>query len=58
MTERPVPTTGSGAARLVATVEAAPAEPEALIASVSRALDAFARGTTTDDRAILVLHRK
>jgi GAF domain-containing protein len=46
-----------GDARLIATVEGAPSEPEELIASVSAALDAFARGTTTDDRAMLVLRR-
>jgi GAF domain-containing protein len=46
-----------GEARLIATVDSAPVEPDALLASVSAALDAFARGTTTDDRAMLVLHR-
>jgi GAF domain-containing protein len=46
-----------GDARLIATVDGAPAEPDALLATVSAALDAFARGTTTDDRAMLVLHR-
>jgi GAF domain-containing protein len=46
-----------GDARLTATVGAAPAEPEALIASLSEALDAFAHGATTDDRAMLVLRR-
>ena len=46
-----------GDARLIAAVDAAPAEPDALIASLSATLEAFARGTTTDDRAMLVLHR-
>jgi serine phosphatase RsbU (regulator of sigma subunit) len=44
-----------GDARLVATVGKAPAGPSALIASVSAELDAFAVGTTTDDRAMLAL---
>jgi serine phosphatase RsbU (regulator of sigma subunit)/PAS domain-containing protein len=47
-----------GDERLVTTVGAAPSEPDALIASVSEALDAFAMGTVTDDRAMLVLQRK
>jgi PAS domain S-box-containing protein len=45
-----------GDARLVATVDAAPAEPEPLLAAVSAALDAFTRGTAVDDRAMLALH--
>jgi serine phosphatase RsbU (regulator of sigma subunit) len=46
-----------GDGRLVATVAAAPGEPEALIASVSEALDGFAVGAATDDRAMLALQR-
>ena len=46
-----------GDARLVETVAAAPADPCELIGSVSRALDAFAVGATTDDRAMLALQR-
>jgi phosphoserine phosphatase RsbU/P len=46
-----------GDARLLATVAAAPAEPYELIAAVSAALDAFAVGKTTDDRAMLALRR-
>jgi serine phosphatase RsbU (regulator of sigma subunit) len=48
-----------GDARLVATIASAPGEPDALIASVSAALDAFAAGAsaTTDDRAMLALRR-
>jgi GAF domain-containing protein len=46
-----------GDARLLAAVEAAPGEPEALLAAISRALDGFASGTALDDRAMLVLTR-
>jgi serine phosphatase RsbU (regulator of sigma subunit) len=46
-----------GEARLIATVEAAPAEPEALLTAVSATLDGFTHGTAVDDRAMLVLHR-
>jgi len=46
-----------GEARLLAAVAAAPSEPEALLAAVSAALDAFAEGTVLDDRAMLVLQR-
>jgi PAS domain S-box-containing protein len=42
--------------RLVATVDAAPADPQALLAAVSATLDAFTEGTAVDDRAMLVLH--
>ena len=56
VTDLPGETERFGDARLLATVDAAPAEPEALIASVSATLDAFAGGTTSDDRAMLVLH--
>jgi GAF domain-containing protein len=46
-----------GEARLRAAVDAAPGEPAALLAAVSRALDAFAHGTGLDDRAMLALNR-
>ncbi len=46
-----------GEARLAAAVEAAPADPKALLAAVSEALDGFAEGTFLDDRAMLVLQR-
>jgi serine phosphatase RsbU (regulator of sigma subunit)/PAS domain-containing protein len=46
-----------GDERLRAAVDAAPLDPDALLAAVSAALDAFARGTVLDDRAVLVLHR-
>ena len=40
-----------------AAVDAAPADPEGLLGGVSAALDAFARGTVLDDRAMLALQR-
>ncbi|HZH25306.1 MAG TPA: SpoIIE family protein phosphatase [Solirubrobacteraceae bacterium] len=46
-----------GDERLHATVATAPAEPTALLAAVSAALDAFARGAGQDDRAMLALQR-
>ena len=46
-----------GDARLHATVAAAPAEPAALLAAVSAALDEFSRGAGLDDRAMLALQR-
>jgi serine phosphatase RsbU (regulator of sigma subunit)/PAS domain-containing protein len=46
-----------GEARLRAAVDAAPAEPEALLEAVSRALDEFAAGGGLDDRAMLALER-
>jgi serine phosphatase RsbU (regulator of sigma subunit) len=46
-----------GEARLRAAVDAAPGDPSALLAAVSRALDAFAEGTGLDDRAMLALSR-
>ena len=46
-----------GDERLRATVERAPAEPDALLRTVSRALDAFAHGTGLDDRAMLAVQR-
>jgi sigma-B regulation protein RsbU (phosphoserine phosphatase) len=57
VTETPGADTRFGEARLAAAVEAAPAEPEALLSAVSAALDAFAEGTVLDDRAMLVLQR-
>ena len=36
-------------------MDAAPADPEALLARVRAALDAFQRGTVVDDRAMLAL---
>jgi serine phosphatase RsbU (regulator of sigma subunit) len=46
-----------GDERLGAAVAAAPAEPEALLAAVSAALDDFADGAGFDDRAMLALQR-
>ena len=46
-----------GGARLRAAVDAAPAEPSALLAAVSTALDEFAHGAGLDDRAMLALQR-
>ena len=46
-----------GEARLIEAVGAAPPEPRALLRTVSRALDGFARGTALDDRAMLALRR-
>jgi hypothetical protein len=43
--------------RLLAAVDAAPGEPEALVAGLGAALDEFASGMALDDRAMLVLHR-
>jgi GAF domain-containing protein len=47
-----------GDERLLAAVAAAPRAPEALVAGVAQALDAFARGTVLDDRAMLVIARR
>jgi len=44
-----------GDARLVATLTGAPQDPKGILATVSAALDAFSHGTTSDDRAMLVL---
>jgi serine phosphatase RsbU (regulator of sigma subunit) len=55
VTETPGANGRFGEARLAAAVDAAAAEPEALLATVSAALDAFAEGTVLDDRAMLVL---
>jgi serine phosphatase RsbU (regulator of sigma subunit)/PAS domain-containing protein len=57
VTETPGANGRFGEGRLAAAVDAAPAEPEALLATVSAALDAFAEGTVLDDRAMLVLQR-
>jgi serine phosphatase RsbU (regulator of sigma subunit) len=57
VTETPGEAGRFGDARLLAAVEAAPAEPGALLAAVSATLDAFAHGTALDDRAMLVLAR-
>ena len=46
-----------GEARLCAVVDAAPAEPDAVLEAVSAALDAFAHGAGLDDRAMLALQR-
>jgi serine phosphatase RsbU (regulator of sigma subunit)/PAS domain-containing protein len=46
-----------GEARLAAAVESAPPDPERLLAAVSAAVDAFAEGTSLDDRAMLALQR-
>ena len=46
-----------GEARLRAAVDAAPAEPEALLDAIARALDAFADGGGLDDRAMLAVQR-
>jgi PAS domain S-box-containing protein len=46
-----------GEARLRAAVDAAPAEPAALLDAVSARLDGFASGTRLDDRAMLALQR-
>jgi serine phosphatase RsbU (regulator of sigma subunit) len=46
-----------GDERLRAAVDAAPAEPGALLRAVSHTLDAFAHGTGMDDRAMLALQR-
>ena len=46
-----------GEARLRAAVDAAPAEPAALLDAIARALDAFAEGGGLDDRAMLAVQR-
>jgi phosphoserine phosphatase RsbU/P len=46
-----------GDVRLRAAVDAAPADPAALLAAVSNALEQFAEGTGLDDRAMLALSR-
>ena len=46
-----------GEARLMAAVDAAPADPAELLRTVSRTLDDFARGTALDDRAMLGMRR-
>jgi hypothetical protein len=57
VTETPGEAGRFGDARLLAAVEAAPADPGNLLAAVSAALDAFAHGTALDDRAMLVVAR-
>ena len=46
-----------GEARLRAAVDAAPAEPQALLDAIEQALDAFARRGALDDRAMLAVQR-
>ena len=46
-----------GEARLMEAVDAAPPSRASCCATVSRALDGFARGTALDDRAMLALRR-
>jgi len=57
VTETPGAADRFGEERLRTVVDDAPPDPEGLLAAVSAALDAFARGTVLDDRAMLVLHR-
>ena len=57
VTDTPGEDSRFGDARLHAAVDAAPAEPEALLAAVSATLDAFAHGAGLDDRAMLALQR-
>ena len=46
-----------GEARLRVAVDAAPAEPQALLDAIERVLDAFARRGGLDDRAMLAVQR-
>jgi len=57
VTDTPGEDSRFGEARLLAAVDAAPPEPDALLAAVSAELDAFARGAGLDDRAMLALQR-
>jgi GAF domain-containing protein len=57
VTDTPGADSRFGDARLRAAVDAAPAEPDALLAAVSATLDAFAHGAGLDDRAMLALQR-
>lgn len=57
VTDTPGTDSRFGEERLRDAVEQAPSEPGALLASVSAALDAFARGVGLDDRAMLALQR-
>jgi serine phosphatase RsbU (regulator of sigma subunit)/PAS domain-containing protein len=57
VTDTPGPDSRFGEDRLRAAVDAAPAEPDALLAAISAALDEFAHGAGLDDRAMLALQR-
>jgi sigma-B regulation protein RsbU (phosphoserine phosphatase) len=57
VTDTPGADSRFGDARLCAAVDAAPAEPEALLAAVTAALEEFAQGAGLDDRAMLALQR-
>ena len=57
VTDTPGADSRFGEGRLRAAVDAAPAEPRALLGAVSDALDAFAHGSGMDDRAMLALQR-
>jgi GAF domain-containing protein len=57
VTDTPGADSRFGEARLRAAVDAAPAEPDSLLAAMSAALDAFAHGAGLDDRAMLALQR-
>ena len=57
VTDTPGPDSRFGGARLRAAVDAAPAEPAALLQAVSTALDEFSHGAGLDDRAMLALQR-
>ena len=57
VTDTPGETDRFGDARLVATLTAAPEGAAALLASITTELDAFARGSAIDDRAMLALRR-
>lgn len=46
-----------GDARLLAALDAAPADPEALLAAVFAGVDAYSSGAELDDRAMLVVQR-
>jgi serine phosphatase RsbU (regulator of sigma subunit) len=58
VTDTPGPAGRFGEERLRAAVDAAPPEPEAVLASISRALEDYAVGGALDDRAMLVLQRR
>jgi GAF domain-containing protein len=57
VTDTPGPDSRFGEARLHAAIDAAPAEPAALLAAISANLDEFAHGAGLDDRAMLALQR-
>jgi serine phosphatase RsbU (regulator of sigma subunit) len=58
VTETPGDGERFGEARLAAAVDAAPEGAEALLRAVAGELDAFERGTSLDDRAMLALRRR